>query len=71
MQYSFCLNLNKLEIKTPRIYLLRCCHESGLRVKDSPSGINRAVPCDYDSRVKEGYPIKLVAESGQREVFAG
>ena len=24
-----------------------------------------------DSQVKEGYPIKLVAESGQREVFCG
>ena len=39
---------------------------------DSPIGINRMVPCDMiDSQVKEGYPIKLVAESGQREVFCG
>ena len=38
----------------------------------SPSGINRAVPCKVtDSQVKEGYPIKLVSESGQREVFCG
>ena len=39
---------------------------------DSPIGINRMVPCDMiDSQVKESYPIKLVAESGQREVFCG
>ena len=44
----------------------------GTRNLDSPIGINRMVPCDMiDSKVKEGYPIKLVAESGQREVFCG
>jgi light-independent protochlorophyllide reductase subunit N len=44
----------------------------GARNLDPPIGINRMVPCDMiDSQVKEGYPIKLVAESGQREVFCG
>ena len=44
----------------------------GTRNLDSPIGINRMVPCDMiDSQVKAGYPIKLVAESGQREVFCG
>ena len=44
----------------------------GTRNSDSPIGINRMVPCDMiDSQVKKGYPIKLVAESGQREVFCG
>ena len=39
---------------------------------DSPIGINRKVSCNIiDSQVKEGYPIKLLAESGQREVFCG
>ena len=38
----------------------------------SPFGISREVRCEViDSQVKEGYPIKLVSESGQREVFCG